>query len=422
MEVRERNLLRDLARQFLGKTQHPSQRKLVHEWTLHNDLQPGSPKVLIYPDGDGAWLEIIPDQSLVLDDPFARGIERMLRQKIFHLTHLHDDSVFEPVVRIPLAGCYSGYQYGDDQQKTAWGLEVRRHASSARGGAHGFISSLNTDADFEVLLSHHLDFVIDEQKTSRILDSYQDVFYGILPVETVLAGSMFPVNPLQELVHLRGLEGLMMDLYDIPELFHKVMAHMAKERLSLLKRLEVEGRLALNNRDHYTGNGGLGYTAQLPRSEHPGGSANLNDLWGTGDAQEFTDVSVEMFREFVLPYQVEVLKEFGLVCYGCCENLDNKLDDVLGIPNLRRVSVSPWTRIHPAAEKMQRECIYSRKPNPGFVVGGFDEDAARKDIMDVLQHRNECQLEFILKDIRTCSGNPSSLVSWVDLAQSLCKT
>ena len=147
----------------------------------------------------------------------------------------------------------------------------------------------------------------------------------------------------------------------------------------------------------------------------------MKNLWGTGDAQEFTDVSAEMFKEFVLPYQVEVLQEFGLVCYGCCERMDNKLDDILGIPNLRRISISPWTHIHLAAEKVQRKCIYSRKPNPGFVSEGFEEDSARKDILEVLLHRNDCQIEYILKDIRTCSGNVASLVSWVDMAQSLCK-
>jgi hypothetical protein len=58
VEAKDRNLLRGLARQFLEKTQHPSQHKLVQEWTLHNDLQPGSPKVLVYPDRDDAWLAL----------------------------------------------------------------------------------------------------------------------------------------------------------------------------------------------------------------------------------------------------------------------------------------------------------------------------------------------------------------------------
>lgn len=421
MSTKDRNILRELARQFFEKTQHPRQAGLIREWTLHNDLQPGSPKVLIYPDGDGAWLEIIPDGALVTENPFSRGLERMLRQKIYHMAHFRDDSVFEPIIRVPVIGDYSGYQYGDDKQETAWGLAVRRHISKVQGGAYGILPSLNTEADFDTLLSHRLDFVVDEQETTRLLDLSQDVFQGILPVERILTGSFLPVNPLQELVHLRGLEELMLDLYDNPEIFHKVMAHMAEERLSLLKRMEAVGRLTLNNRDHYTGNGGLGYTAMLPGAGHIEDHVLLKDLWGTGDAQEFTDVSTEMFREFVLPYQVEVLKEFGLVCYGCCERMDKKLDDILRIPKIRRVSISPWTDTHVAAEKIQRKCIYSRKPNPEYVSRGFDEGAARKDILAVLQHRKDCQLEFILKDIRTCSGDVSSLASWVDLAQSLCK-
>ena len=60
---------------------------------------------------------------------------------------------------------------------------------------------------------------------------------------------------------------------------------------------------------------GLGYTSMLPGAGHIVDHVVLKDLWGTGDAQEFTDVSTEMFREFVLPYQVAVLKEFGLACH-----------------------------------------------------------------------------------------------------------
>jgi len=39
------------------------------------------------------------------------------------------------------------------------------------------------------------------------------------------------------------------------------------------------------------------------------------DIWGFAEIQETVGVSPEMSKEFIFPYQKEILKLFGLNCY-----------------------------------------------------------------------------------------------------------
>ncbi|HHW47183.1 MAG TPA: hypothetical protein GXX14_00995 [Clostridiaceae bacterium] len=419
---RDKQILRDLALRLAEISSDPRQETLRKEWIKHNDMEQVAPRVLIYPDGDGAWREIIPPETLRVSDPFLRECEYQLRQKIYHWEHFHDDFVFEPEINIDCVGEYTGYHYAKADHTTAWGLSIQGQSpADLNGGSYAFKPALNTEEDLQVFLSHKLDFIYDETETKKRVEMLEDILGDILKVTLSLPYVVLVASLLIELVHLRGLTQMLFDLYDKPEFFHRVMEHMSSSKLELLQRLERENRLFLNNKASYTGSGGLAYTNRLPQKDYNGSRVRLKDLWGFADAQEFTDVSPDMFREFVLPYQKKALSGFGLVCYGCCEKLDDKLDDILEIPNIWRISVSPWSDINIAAEKIGRKCIYSRKPNPSFVAEKIDEEAVKNDLKNVLEAAKGCNLEIILKDLRTCGGNPENLIRWVDIAQSICK-
>jgi hypothetical protein len=64
-----------------------------------------------------------------------------------------------------------------------------------------------------------------------------------------------------------------------------------------------------------------------------------------------------MVDEFILPYQMQILEKFGLNYYGCCEAMDYKFDIIKKIHNLRKVSVSPFTNVKIAAEKLEDRYI-----------------------------------------------------------------
>lgn len=117
-----------------------------------------------------------------------------------------------------------------------------------------------------------------------------------------------------------------------------------------------------------------------------------------------------------------VLRRFGYSCYGCCEKMDGRYDDLFReLPNLKRISVSPWADVEEAAERLEHtEYIYSRKPNPLLVTDEFDETSYRRGLAEFLKTTQNCNVEFILKDLRTCN-NPENLVKWVNITQEMVK-
>ena len=127
----------------------------------------------------------------------------------------------------------------------------------------------------------------------------------------------------------------------------------------------------------------------------------------------------EQHNEFILQYEKRLLEPFGLNGYGCCEDLTRKLDYVLTIPNLRRISISPWADVDECAEKLKDRYIFSWKPKPMHLVGEFDPDEIRSYIRNTLEvtKSNGCVLEMYLKDTHTCEHHPERFDEWTRIAR-----
>ena len=109
------------------------------------------------------------------------------------------------------------------------------------------------------------------------------------------------------------------------------------------------------------------------------------NVWGRGLAQIFSTVSPNMHDEFDITYMKEAMAPFGAVYYGCCEPLDKKIDILRQIPNLRKISISPWADINIAAEAIQKDYVASVKPNPANVAcDSLDEQIIRKELEKIL--------------------------------------
>jgi hypothetical protein len=177
--------------------------------------------------------------------------------------------------------------------------------------------------------------------------------------------------------------------------------------------------LSLNNDSAYHSSGGVSYTDELPRPDHNPAQVCLCDLWASAEAQEMAGVSPDMHEEFVLQYERRLLEPFGLNGYGCCEDLTLKLDSVLRIPNIRRVSISPFANVDACAQKLDRRAIFSWKPHPSHIVGGFDVDHVRRYIRHTLDVTRDCVIEMILKDTHTCEHRPQRFTEWTRVAREL---
>ena len=64
---------------------------------------------------------------------------------------------------------------------------------------------------------------------------------------------------------MRGLDNMMLDLYDNPDLLKKLMEFLMDDFINELGIMEQEHAFSLNNSpDGVNGSGGIGYTSDLP--------------------------------------------------------------------------------------------------------------------------------------------------------------
>jgi hypothetical protein len=101
------------------------------------------------------------------------------------------------------------------------------------------------------------------------------------------------------------------------------------------------------------------------------------------------------------------------------------MDIVETIPNLRKVSITPWADVNIAAEAIGQKYVLSSKPNPASVaVNQLDRANLKQEIRSILDacSRNGCSCELVLKDISTCCGRPQNIFEWEQTVMELVKS
>ena len=141
-------------------------------------------------------------------------------------------------------------------------------------------------------------------------------------------------------------------------------------------------------------------------------------MWGCSNAQIFSSVSPEMHWEFAIEHDLRWLARYGLTYYGCCEPLDSKIAILKRIPNLRKISFSPWCNSERMIAEAGSNYVLSRKPNPAVLAeDSWRPEQARKDIREILDiAEGKCHIEFIMKDISTVHHEPQRLWEWAQIA------
>jgi hypothetical protein len=216
-----------------------------------------------------------------------------------------------------------------------------------------------------------------------------------------------------------GVENALYALVDQPELIHGILARMTDGYVSTLDQLEEQALLCEpQSLIHCTG----AYADELPASDYEPSKPRAEDIWAAGLAQMFSTVSPDTFKEFEVDYISGLCERFGLVYYGCCDPLDGKMAEVRMIPNVRKVSMSPWVDEELGAAEIGTDYVYSRKPNPAFLAWDpFPADQVRDHLVATREacERHGCPLEFILKDISTVRYEPERLFEWSRIAMEV---
>lgn len=421
----EKSTIRELAGRYAELCHQPVMEERRKLWYAHNDLKTDKPVIDCSPEG--AWREIIPADSLVSKDPIAREIEWTLRARLFRAEEINDD--------VPAELRWDCLKIMSD---TGWRMEGHQahNAFTNEGVMVPTISSLpgvwkpgfkfdETAAEFEPLIDDLDDVdqiyklippqvIYDEQGSKEKLAVHQELLGDILDVHWT-GNTFLPFFWMETYTKIRGYENALFDLYDYPEEMHKLLEILEKGYLGLYQQQLDMGLLDMNNGCQYNGSGGFGYTHDLKAPED--GKQTFKNLWAFAESQEFISVSPEMTREFAIAYEKRLLSNFGLSSYGCCDNLENKLPDILSIPNIRRISVSPWADVAAMREQIGMKAIFSCKPNPSYVTNGWDEEQMRAYTMKLLQDGKGTPFEIILKDTHTIQNDPSRFRKWTDLCR-----
>jgi len=220
-------------------------------------------------------------------------------------------------------------------------------------------------------------------------------------------------------IDLIGMEKLMLAMYDNPDGLRALLAFLRDDHMALVDWLEEEHLYTLNNGADYVGSGSIGYCDDLPQADwSEGDPVRARDLWVLSESQETVGVSPKLFAEFILPYQLPLIERFGLCYYGCCEPIHARWPYLKDIPNLRRLSISPWCDQTYMAEALGSDFIFCRKPNPALISRAtWDEEAIRADIAETLEVTRGCVVEFAMKDVHTLAGQDWRLGRWVEIAR-----
>jgi hypothetical protein len=419
----DRTVIRGLADQWMQWARLPLMDQRKQLWQAVHDLRSQRPVILVETD----WIEdYVSDNELVCEDPLLRSVERSMRIKLRQAAELNDDIVFEPYYRLGWRMKFSDYGVP---------VQIQSAVCPEKSIAYSFSFPIAAPDDIRRLRPRTLS--VDRAESVRRKDLLEEAIGDILPVklgnfdpfvyefdvgeygDLGFTGNFF-FGLTWQVYRFIGNQGLLYWVYDAPETIHKLMKYMLADRVALFEFFEQEGLLAANTDNQMAGPRMYGYVSDLPA---PDGAeqVRLKHLWGWAESQEAASISPAMYGEFVLPYLAELSRCFGLIYYGCCERVDDRLESIMdAIPNLRAVSVSGWSDLRKTAELLGRNYVYSRKPVPAHISGSQPNwELLERDMQDTYAAARDCHVEILYRDIYTIGGDRARLRRWVDMTKGI---
>ena len=407
--ARDVDVLRRLAGELAEIAALPVHAETARLWQKLNDLESVRPMVWV---NEIPWheIDVNGELTLVTEHPWARDQECELRRTLYQWRHMRGDMVVNPELACPLAIHSTDFDIIEDVdvvQTDAANDIVSRH----------FKIQIRNEADLEKIkmpvVAHN------EAATHFRCEAMCRIFGDIMPVVKQGADA--------HLVHALGLPDSLVGHRrgddrsgERPELVHAGVERMVDAWMVELDQFEAQNLLALDCNNTRVGSGGYGYTSQLPGGTVPFDPAYVRprNMWGCSNAQIFSEVSPRMHWDFALQHDLRWLARWGLTYYGCCEPLDRKIDILRRVPNLRKISVSPWCNTKRMVAQVGRDYVLSRKPSPAIVAEDtWQPQRARQEIRDFLDQAKGCHVELILKDISTVRRDPQRLWQWVEIAK-----
>ena len=392
----ERDYVRELARKVAELAASKKNEEVHKRWRDVNALRKPD-RAPVYCRPIACWGELLPESSLQCTDHWLRNLEREFRRVLIK-NEIGDDDPVLPYFPV-------GAAFDCDQMNT-WGMEIGKHKPNDSDGAWGYDPPIKTLADFEKLKLPN--FSYNDSATQNSLSRAHDLLGDILPIK-LECNPPLSATLGTDAADLRGLTEIMMDMIAEPELMHRLMAHLRDGVLQAMQQVAATGLLTENNTGPMTCSDPVG-------SKLADGKITYKNMWIMANSQEFDQVSPEMWEEFCLNYQMPILEQFGYTAYGCCENLTNKMDGVLSIPNLRIFVCSAWTNLGKLIERVGNDYVIMWRQKASAVVFPDDPEIIKNDLYEGARQLQGCSYQIVLRELQTLSGHLDRLHVWTKYA------
>jgi len=404
ISVQDMQVLRQLAQQYAEIAALPVHKEKTKLWTDNNEYRSARPMVLI---DQICWWEIDSDSwfQLQVQDPYWRNVELELRRKLYSWKNFPVDMVFTPYICLPKPIHDSG-----------WGLaaneDIKKLDERTGAASHYFHNCMQTEEDIEKIQMPEI--TLDEEKLRQIRQEADVIFDGIIPYQ--MTGCSLHLGIWDTISTWMGVENCYIEILDRPEFIHALLEKMTQ---GLLHKIEAINRLGVYDVTSNIVHCSHWFLDDLPAKDTDFDFGQTTNSWAFGLAQLFSSCSPAVTEEFEVAYMQRVFPHFGAIYYGCCERLDDRLDVLAKLPNVRKISCSPWSDKEHFAETLPDRVVMSVKPTPALVAGNFyDEDKIRKDLRESIEaaKRHNRNVELILKDISTVNRDPNRLRRWAQIA------
>ena len=421
---KDRKTIRDLALKWMEFASLPVMNDRKRLWKAVHDLKAERPVILF----ETGWIDgFVSPEEILCEDPFLRRVEQSMRITLRHAEELGDDIVIEPYYRIGWRMNFSDYGVPVDIRSAAHTEDTAlAYSFSFPIAAPDDIAKLkkrtiSVDRDRTMMFKGMLEEIMGDVLDVKVggfdpfIYEFGDEEYG----DSGFNGNYF-FGLTWQVYRFIGNQGLLYWPYDAPDAIHKLMSYMLEDRIAMFEYLQDQGLLAPNTDNQMAGPRSYGYVSDLPGPDSAD-NVMLRDLWGWAESQESESISPAMYKEFVLPYLAKLSERFGLVYYGCCERVDDRLDLIMdAIPNLRSVSVSGWTDFAKTAEMLGNRYVYSRKPTPAHISGADPNwELLEQDMKKTCAVTKDCNLEILFRDVYTTNGDRERLKRWVEMTKSI---
>ena len=403
----DRAILREVARRQLELANTDSNKARIREWYKHNALQGEKP--MIHLEMATFEQEILP-QRMKCEGAFARQIEHALYSNFLNQELFDNDRVTPDY-----------YPLNYDTYFELFGIQIHvDHTDDGSGKeslGHHFVSVIeDLEDDYDKLGPTR--FGVDLETTEKKRTAIEEAIGDILPVKMQM-NCLYSV-PTQMIVHFMSMENMMFAMYDYPELFKEMMNRIADDTLAYYRLLEEKRLILPTVSFEGVGQGTWSFNNELPGYEEwQKRPFTTKDVWGFMDSQETVGISPDMYEEFIFPCYQKISSQFGLPSYGCCEPVDPIWDRCISkLPNLRKVSISPWCSEEFMGERLRgSKTIFHRKPSPNFlgVDPVLDEEAFRQHIRKSLLAARGCKMEITQRDVYTIHNNIPKAKRYIEL-------